>query len=86
MENKKILLTIISAAFLGIITFLAIIPFINAATNNYGVCSSYGMMNGLYGGYGITYMIISWIIMILIIVLILAAIYWLIRSANKKNK
>jgi len=85
MENKKLLSTILSAGFLGILTFLAIVPLISAATNNYGVCSSYGMMSGFYGGYGTGYMILTWIIFILLIILIISAIYWLIKSANRKK-
>jgi len=85
MENKKLLSTIISAAFLAVITFLTIVPFISAATNDYGTCQNYNMMSGFYGTYGSGFMILSWIIFILVIALIISAIYWLIKSANKKK-
>lgn len=51
------------------------------AENNYG-CR---MMYGLYGNYGSGFAILSWITFILFIALIIAAIYWLIKSANKKK-
>lgn len=44
-----------------------------------------GMMYGLYGGYGGGMMIFAWILYILVIVLIGAAVYWLIKSANKNK-
>ena len=77
MKKIKNLGTMISAAVLGLLTFLAIIPFIDAddvAT----YCG--GMMSGFYGGYGNGFMILSWIIYILIIILIIAGIYWFIKS------
>jgi uncharacterized membrane protein len=80
MKKIKNLGTIISAAVLGVLTFLVVIPFISADANDYGTCGSYGMMNGFFGGYGFTFMIISWIILILLIVLIVSGIYWLIKS------
>ncbi len=48
-------------------------------------CPAGGMMGGFYGNYGNTAMIISWLVFILCIALIIAAIYWFITSANKKN-
>jgi len=45
-----------------------------------------GMMYGLYGGYGSGMMLFSWITYVLFIILIVAAIYWLFKNANKKNK
>ncbi len=49
-----------------------------------GFGNGYGMMGGLYGSYGYGMMFFSWIISILIIGLIIAAIYWLIKTGNKK--
>jgi hypothetical protein len=78
MKNKKLLKTIFSATFFAVLTFLIFIPFINANTDDVsGYCGN--MMSGLYGGYGSSYMIISWIIFILVIVLIISAIYWFIK-------
>ena len=68
-----------------IITVLIGIVMVSAAQNDYGVCPGYGMMNGFYGSYGSGFMILSWITYILLIVLIIAAIYWLIKNANKKK-
>jgi len=80
--NKKNIKTIFSASVFAVLTFLAIIPFISADADDIG-CGGYGMMSGFYGGSG--FMILSWITTILIIALIVAAIYWLIKSANKKR-
>ncbi len=45
-------------------------------------CPMAGMMYGQYGwGLGI----LSWITSLLIIGLLVAAIYWLVKSANKKK-
>lgn len=75
--------TILAASVLAIITFLAIMPFIHAVPNNYsGYCG--GMMSGFYGGYGSGAMALYWIISILVIILIIAGIYWLFKSSNKK--
>jgi uncharacterized membrane protein len=46
----------------------------------------YGMMYGLYGGYGTGFMLLSWITYVLFIILIIAGIYWLIKSADSKKK
>ncbi len=48
-------------------------------------CPASGMMGGLYGGYGSRMMVLSWLTYLLVIALIIAAIYWLIKSANKKR-
>lgn len=68
-----------------IVTILIAIAMISAATSDYGTCPGYGMMNGFYGNYGSGFMILSWIIYILLIALIIASIYWLIKSANRKK-
>lgn len=71
---------------LAVLTFLTIVPFISADPNDFGTCPmGGGMMNGFYGGYETGFMIISWLIFILFIALIVSAIYWLIKSANKKK-
>ena len=41
--------------------------------------------NGSYGTYNLGFVVISWIIYILIIILITSIIYWLIKSANRKK-
>ncbi len=81
MKNKK---TIFAAIFLAIATFLAAAPF-TLAQEQYNCPIGGGMMYGLYGGYGTGMMLFSWITSILVIALIIAGIYWLIKSANKKK-
>lgn len=44
----------------------------------------YGMMGMMGGSYGYGPMFFGWITSVLIIILIIAAINWLIKSANKK--
>lgn len=68
-----------------ILTIIVAITLISGATNDYGTCPGYGMMNGFYGGYGAGFMFLSWITYILFIALIIAAIYWLIKNANKRK-
>jgi uncharacterized membrane protein len=70
----------------AIVTILMAIAMVSAATPDYGACPGYGMMNGFYSGYGSGFMILSWITYLLLIALIIAAIYWLIKNANRKNK
>jgi uncharacterized membrane protein len=74
--NKNLIISIV-------VTILTAIVAVSAATNDYGTCPGYGMMNG---GYGSSFMILSWITYILLIALIIAAIYWLIKNANKRKK
>ena len=45
----------------------------------------YGMMGMMGGSYGYGMMFFGWITSILIIALIIAAIYWLINSANRRR-
>lgn len=47
--------------------------------DNYG-CSM------MYGAYGPGFAILGWITYILVIALIIAGIYWLIKSANSKRR
>jgi len=58
------------------------IALISAPNTNYNGC---GMMSGFYNNYGSGFVILSWIIYLLFIALIIAAIYWLIKNANKKK-
>ncbi|MEK6918832.1 MAG: hypothetical protein AABW73_02225 [Nanoarchaeota archaeon] len=46
-----------------------------------------GMMQAMwgYGNYGGGFIFLSWITYLLIIALIVAAIYWLIKNANKRK-
>ena len=72
----------IFSLFIGFILALSLAS--AALTNNYS-CGGSGMMYGAFGGYGVSVMFFSWIIYILVVVLIIAAIYWLVKSANKKK-
>ncbi len=55
---------------------------VSAQTNNCPMAGYGGMMSGYYGTRGLFF---GWITSILVIVLIIAAIYWLIKSAQKKR-
>jgi len=57
---------------------------ISALENNINSCPM-GAAYGFNGNYGISAMILSWTFSILIIILIIAGIYWLIKSANNKT-
>ncbi len=52
--------------------------------NNGGYGGMMGMMTG-YGGYNTGAVLLSWIIYLLTIVLMIAGIYWLVKTANKKR-
>ena len=68
---------------LGIIILLTVFSMLAVVSaQNYQGC---GMMSGLYGGYGSGFAILSWITYILFIALLIAGIYWLIKSANRKK-
>ncbi|MEK6859756.1 MAG: hypothetical protein AABX54_02980 [Nanoarchaeota archaeon] len=75
--NKNIILATIG-------TILTSIAFISAQ-EQYNCPMGGGMMYGIYGGYGSGMMLFSWVTYILVIALIVAAIYWLIKSAGKKK-
>jgi hypothetical protein len=64
-------------AFILLISLSAIV-----SAQSYQGC---GMMSGFYGGYGTGFMFLSWITFILFIALLIAGIYWLIKSANRKR-
>ncbi|MDP2628303.1 MAG: hypothetical protein Q8P15_00200 [Nanoarchaeota archaeon] len=63
--------------------FVSLLSFVSAdVADGYGC----GMMGGwMMGSYGSGWMFFSWLFWILLIVLIVAAIYWLIKSANRKR-
>jgi len=70
---------------LAILVSLSLIANISALENNADSCPMGGVMYGFNGGYGSGAMILSWTFSILFIVLIIAGVYWLIKSANQKN-
>ena len=57
---------------------------INNAYSGYGMGSMMQAMWG-YGGYGGGIIFLSWLTYLLIIALIVCAIYWLIKNANRKK-
>jgi len=67
---------------LALIILVGLINFVSAHAGE----SHTGDMMGMYGAYGGTGMIFGWVFYLLVIVLIIAAIYWLIKSANSKNR
>lgn len=48
-------------------------------------CPMGGMMYGVYGGYGGVGQILSGLTYLLVIALLIAGIYWLVKSANRKK-
>jgi len=79
----KIKQTIISASLLAVIAFLAILPIISAQQDYNCPMSGFGGM--MYGGYGSGFMILGWITYLAVLALIIAGVYLLIKSANKKK-
>lgn len=82
---------------LGLLVFISALSMVSAAqygmmddngqftpTNSYEGMMS-GMIYGMGGGFGSGMMLLSWITYLAILILIIAAIYWLIKSANKKR-
>lgn len=65
-----------------IILSLVSLNLVVADTGGYGSCPMGGMM---YGTYGSGFMVLGWLTYLLVIVLIIATIYWLIKSANRKR-
>ena len=61
------------------------IPNVLAIENNVYNCPMGGAAYGLNGSYGISSMILGWILSILLVILLLAGIYWFVKSANKNN-
>ena len=76
MKNKIVIQSLILA--------LVLVRLVSAQTTDYNCpMGGYGgMMGGYYGG---STALLGWVISLLIIALIVAAIYWLIKSANKKK-
>ena len=74
MKNKNTGLWIIVALAVG----LGLGFFGFAGFGGYGTM---GMMNG---GYGSGMMFFGWITWLLVVILVVAGIYWLVKSANKK--
>lgn len=65
----------------GILSLLTSIGIVSAQ-GDYGC----GMMgNWMVGGYGSGMMFLGWITYLLVIALIIAGIYWLIKNANRKK-
>ena len=79
--TNKIGLGSILAVFLFSITLVSAQQEYNCPMG--GMMSGYGNM--MYGGYGSGTMIFGWVLSILVIALIAAAIYWLIKSANRRK-
>ena len=63
----------------GAIVFFSL-AFVAAQDYN---CPMGGMMYGVYGGYGTGMMFLYWLLYLAVIALIIAGIYWLIKSAGK---
>lgn len=61
----------------------------NMMAGRQSIYGSGGMMSMMYGngmmGYGTGTAILGWVVYLLVIALIIAAIYWLIKTANKKR-
>ena len=74
MKNKKIILVTI---------WLSLFPLVSALDASSCPMNGYGGM--MYGAYGSGATIFSWLIGLLTIGLLIAAIYWLIKSANRKK-
>lgn len=72
---------IIKFSWLTAISFSSV-GIVSADAGDFVGCPMGGMM---YGSYGSGMMLLGWILYLFIIVLIGAAIYWLIKTANKKK-
>jgi uncharacterized membrane protein len=77
MKNKISSLIVIS-----LIILISLVTNVLAINNDFNSCP----MGAISGGYGTGAMFLSWIFSILIMLLILAGIYWLIKSSNKTNR
>jgi len=67
--------------FLGT-ALLSLFPLVSAQTYN---CPMGGYGGMMYGAYGSGAMILGWLVGLLTIGLLGAAIYWLVKSANRKK-
>lgn len=73
---NKILMILIAA--------LSLAGIVSAQSQQYN-CPMGGMMYGAYGGYGSGMMILTWLTWLLVVALIIAAIYWLVKSADRRK-
>jgi hypothetical protein len=64
---------------------LSLFPLVSAAEPYNCPMGSGGYGGMMYGSYGGGAMIFGWLIGLLTVGLLIAAIYWLIKSANKKK-
>ena len=64
------------------IAFIFVLNFVSA--QQYGMMSMMNMMTG-YGGYGAGTMLLGWITYLLTIGLMIAGIYCLVKTANKRR-
>ena len=74
-------------AWIGIIVAICAVLLLSSFGFGGMMGVGFGNMMGGYGmmvGYGSGAMFFGWIIWILIIALIVAAIYWLVKTANRK--
>jgi len=49
-------------------------------------CPMGGIGGMMYGQYGLGFGILAWVTSLLVVGLLVAGIYWLIKSANKKER
>ena len=68
--------------YLLVSAFLLLLPLVSAQQYN---CPMGGYGGMMYGYYGSGALIFGWIIGLLLIALLIAAIYWLIKSADKRK-
>lgn len=69
--------------FLIVLFVISLVGIASAQTYNCPMGGGYGGM--MYGSYGYGAMTLGWIISVLLIVLIVAAIYWLVKNANRRK-
>ncbi len=79
MEKKDNTLTIVIIVIIAVLLLSGIFSF--SFANGF---SQYGMMGMMGGSFGYGMMFFGWITWVLIIVLIIAGIYWLIKTADKR--
>lgn len=70
---------------LALLISLSLIANVSALDNNLNTCPMGGTNYALNGSYGSGTMILSWTISILLVVLLIAGIYWFVKSANNKT-
>lgn len=81
MKNMNLIIGL----FTGILSGTALVS-AEVSPGNCPYGGGYGMMGMMsgYGGYG-TGMVFSWVLYLAILALIIAGIYWLVKSVNKKR-